>query len=215
MARTRAIPPVADPGRLERIETTPAGVGLMPGPAGRNGGAPVPPENPDSNRWFAEAVQPHAGALRAWLRAKFPALTDPENLVQESLARVWQQHEAAEVLSPKALLFTTARNLALDQLRRRQVVSLEAVAEIAELPVYEDTPSAADQAAHNQELEILTKAIQSLPDRCRQVLTLRKIYGLSQREIAAQLGITEHTVEAQIGTGMRRCAEFLARFGLP
>ena len=63
--------------------------------------------------------------------------------------------------------------------------------------------------------EILTKAIQSLPDRCRQVLTLRKIYGLSQKEIAASLGIAEHTVEAQVATGMRRCAIFLARFGLP
>ena len=117
--------------------------------------------------------------------------------------------------SGRALLFTTGRNLALDELRRRQIVTFESVTEIADLPVYEDVPTAAEAAAHHQELEILTKAIQSLPDRCRQVLTLRKIYGLSQKEIAARLGIAEHTVEAQIATGMRKCAEFLARFGLP
>ena len=175
----------------------------------------MPPETPDSRRWFADEVQPHAAELRAWLRGKFPALADADNLVQESLARVWQAHEAGPVQSPKALLFTTARNLALDELRRRQVVTFEPVAEIAELPVYEESPTAADQAAHNQELEILTQAIQSLPDRCRQVLTLRKIYGLSQKEIAARLGIAEHTVEAQVATGMRKCAAFLARFGLP
>ncbi|WP_157693730.1 RNA polymerase sigma factor [Opitutus sp. GAS368] len=160
-------------------------------------------------------MQPHAAELRAWLRGKFPALTDPDNMVQESLARVWQAHETGPVQSPKALLFTTARNLALDELRRRQVVTFDPVAEIADLPVYEDAPTAADQAAKNQELEILTKAIQSLPDRCRQVLTLRKIYGLPQKEIAARLGIAEHTVEAQVATGMRKCAVFLARFGLP
>jgi RNA polymerase sigma-70 factor (ECF subfamily) len=171
--------------------------------------------SPDSDRWFAEQVQPHAGELRAWLSGKFPAVADPDNLVQESLARVWQAHEGGPVQSPKALLFTTARNLALDELRRRQIVTFEPVAEIAELPVYADIPTAADQAAKNQELEILTKAIQSLPDRCRQVLTLRKIYGLPQKEIAAQLGIAEHTVEAQVATGMRKCAVFLARFGLP
>lgn len=175
----------------------------------------VPPENPDSPGWFAAEVQPHAAELRAWLRGKFPALTDPDNMVQESLARVWQAHETGPVQSPKALLFTTARNLALDELRRRQVVTFDPVAEIADLPVYEDAPTAADQAAKNQELEILTKAIQSLPDRCRQVLTLRKIYGLPQKEIAARLGIAEHTVEAQVATGMRKCAVFLARFGLP
>jgi RNA polymerase sigma-70 factor (ECF subfamily) len=173
------------------------------------------PSDSDSARWFAEQVQVHEGVLRSWLRGKFPALIDPDNLVQESLTRVWQARIAGKVSSPKALLFTTARNLALDQLRRRQVVGIDAIAEIADLPVFEDGPTAAETAAHNQELELLTQAIQSLPERCRQVLTLRKIYGLSQREIAAQLGITEHTVEAQIGSGMRRCAEFLARHGLP
>lgn len=172
-------------------------------------------EASDSAGWFTREVQPHAAELRAWLRGKFPALTDPDNLVQESLARAWQAHGTGAVQSPRGLLFATARNLALDELRRRQIVTFEPVAEIADLPVYEDAPTAADTAAKNQELEILTKAIQSLPDRCRQVLTLRKIYGLSQREIAAQLGITEHTVEAQVGAGMRRCAEFLARHGLP
>jgi RNA polymerase sigma factor (sigma-70 family) len=175
----------------------------------------VSPENPESARWFAEEVQPHAGELRAWLRGRYPALADPDNLAQESLTRVWQAHQAGPVRSPKALLFTTARHLALDELRRRQIVTFEPVAEIADLPVYEDNPTAADTAARNQELEILTKAIQSLPDRCRQVLTLRKIYGLSQKEIAARLGIAEHTVEAQVATGMRKCAVFLARFGLP
>ncbi len=191
--------------------------GSTPGGLGREDGRALPlsSDSPDSARWFAEEVQPHAAELRGWLRGKFPALTDPDNLAQEALTRVWKTHAAGPVPSPKALLFTTARHLALDELRRRQIVTFEAVTEIADLPVYEDNPTAADQAARNQELEILTQAIQSLPDRCRQVLTLRKIYGLSQREIAAQLGISENTVEVQVANGMRKCTVFLARRGLP
>ncbi len=169
----------------------------------------------DHTRWFAEEVQVHEAMLRAWLRGRFPALMDIDDLVQEAMTRVWQAHAAGPVTAAKAFLFTTAHNLAIDEMRRRQIVTFETVAEMGELPVYEDGPSAAESAARNQELELLTKAIQSLPDRCRQVLTLRKIYGLSQREIAAQLGLSEHTVEAQVGNGMRRCAEFLARLGLP
>jgi RNA polymerase sigma-70 factor (ECF subfamily) len=44
------------------------------------------------------------------------------------------------------------------------------------------------------------------------VLTLRRLYGLSQREIAARLGISENTVEHQVTIGVRKCTEFLARY---
>jgi RNA polymerase sigma factor (sigma-70 family) len=71
-----------------------------------------------------------------------------------------------------------------------------------------DVPQAVARA---QELELLTHAIQSLPTRCRQVLTLRKIYGLSQKEVAAQLGITENTVEAQGVIGLRKLTEYFER----
>ncbi len=166
-------------------------------------------------RWFAEQVQPHEPMLRAWLRGRFPSERDLDDLVQESFARLLKAHAAAPVANPKAFLFAIARNLALDRLRRRQLVSLEPLAEIAESSVLDDRLGVSEALGHRQELELLTQAIQSLPERCRQVLTLRKIYGLSQKEIAAQLGIAEHTVEAQVSNGIRRCAGFLARHGLP
>ena len=153
--------------------------------------------------------------LRAWLRSRFPTLTDPDDLVQETYARVLQARATSPIGSAKAFLFTTARNLALDHVRRQKIVGIDSLAEIDGLSVLEDEPRVSETVGHRQELELLTQAIQSLPERCRQVLTLRKIYGLSQKEIAAQLGISEHTVEAQVGNGMRRCAEFLAGHGLP
>ncbi len=172
-------------------------------------------ENPDPENWFAENVLPHEPALRAWLRGRFPSLPDADDIVQEAFARVWRAYAAGAIDSPKAFLFTTARNLAVDSFRRRKRAGLESLTEVDSENVLEDGPSVSETIGRKQELGILTQAIQSLPERCRQVLTLRKIYGLSQKEIAARLGISEHTVEAQVGIGVRRCAEFLARHGLP
>jgi RNA polymerase sigma factor (sigma-70 family) len=169
--------------------------------------------NPD--RWFTEEVLPHEAALRGWLRARYPMLHDIDDLVQESYGRVLRARAAAPIDSVKAFLFATARNLAFDHFRRHQIVGIDSLAEIEELSVLEDVPGVSETVGKQQELELLTQAIQSLPARCRQVLTLRKIYGLSQKQIAAELGISEHTVEAQVGNGVRRCAEFLARYGLP
>lgn len=175
----------------------------------------MPPENAEKALWFVDEVQVHKDALRAWLQGKFPESTDLDDIVQEALTRVWRAHANGTVASPKALLFTIAQNLVLDQLRRRQIIMMETITETTDLSVYDEGHTPAEATAHNQELELLTQAIQSLPDRCRQVLTLRKIYGLPQKEIALQLGISEHTVEAQVANGMRRCAEFLSRFDLP
>ena len=171
---------------------------------------------PESVRSFIDEVQAHREALRGWLRVRFPSITDTDNLIQESMSRVWRAMATDNVASsPRALLFATAHNMAIDHVRRERIVRIESVDGVRELPVPEDRPSPADTTARNQELELLTRAIQALPERCRQVLTLRKIYGLSQKQIAARLGISEHTVEAQVANGMRRCAHYLGRLGLP
>lgn len=168
---------------------------------------------PDA-RWFADEVQVHAAALRAWLRSRYPLVADPDNLVQESLMRVWRVGQSGTVRTPKALLFTTASHLALDELRRRKVVPFESFGDIDGESVIEEGVPAPESVAHREELELLTQAIQSLPPRCRQALTLRKL-GYAYKQIAAELGISERAVEAHLTKGLRACAKFLAGHGLP
>lgn len=169
----------------------------------------------EASDWYADQVHAHRETLHRWLQGKFSDGIDLDDIVQEAMTRVWSARLQGSVESPKALLFTVAHNLALDRLRRERIVSFEPITENDNSTVYEDGPSPAEAAAHQQELNLLTQAIQSLPNRCRQVLTLRKIYGLPQKEIAKQLGISENTVEVQVAIGMRRCAAFLSRFNLP
>lgn len=168
----------------------------------------------DTARWFAEEVQPHESSLRRYLRGVFPSLPDIDDLVQESYARLIRAREEGRVAHAKAFLFTTARNAALDIFRRRKVVSFEGMEHLPELAVAEDRPSAADAINKQQELEMLSAAVRDLPERCRQVLTLRLLYGMSQKEIAADLRISEHTVKAQLAKGMRRCADYFEQRGV-
>lgn len=149
--------------------------------------------------------------LRGWLRTQFARTLDVDDIVQEAYARVLQARESTFIASPKAFLFATARNVALMQLRHRCVERTKSLAEIDAPGIPDESSDVAGEVARAQELELLTQAIQSLPTRCRQILTLRKIYGLSQREVAAQLGLSEHTIEAQGTIALRKLAEFFER----
>jgi RNA polymerase sigma factor (sigma-70 family) len=161
--------------------------------------------------WFAEHVQPHEPMLRAWLRGRFPNEPDVDDIVQESYYRLLQARASGGVSSVKAFLFATARNLTIDRLRHRHVTRSEPLADNHELSVLDGADSVPEIVARNQELEMLTEAIQSLPDRCREIFTLRKVYGLSQKEIAKHLGLSENTVTAQITIGAKKCMAFLLR----
>lgn len=172
------------------------------------------PASRELTRWFAEEVQPHEPSLRSYLRSTFPSLSDVDDIVQEAYARLLRARAAAPIAYVKAFLFSTARNAALDLCRRRKVVAMESVGDWSGWFVYDDAPDAATAINRQQELGLLAEAVRALPDRCREVLTLRLLYALPHKEIAARLRISEHTVKAHLAKGMQRCAAFFEERGL-
>jgi RNA polymerase sigma factor (sigma-70 family) len=166
---------------------------------------------PDGNGWFSAHLQPHEPLLRAWLARGFGPRLAIDDVVQEAFLRVLQARGTGELQSPKAFLFATARNLALNQLRRHHVSRTDSLVEADCSSVLDERESIPENVARSQELALLTEAIQSLPDRCRQVMTLRIVYGLSQRVIGEKLGISDRTVAAQIAIGTTRCTHFVLR----
>tara|TARA_B110000305_G_C19074837_1_gene463415 strand:- start:215 stop:679 length:465 start_codon:yes stop_codon:yes gene_type:complete len=147
--------------------------------------------------------------LRGWLQNRFSNRIDVDDIVQESLLRVLKAKEVNDIKSPKAFFFATARNLALDVVRRSKVVQFDSLTENELSNVLDDAESVPESIARNQELEILTKAIQSLPSKCRRIFTLRKVYCMSQPEIAEKLGISVNTVATQLKIGVKKCSAFM------
>ena len=178
--------------------------------------SPSPAQDPDSAQWFAENLQPHEAMLRAWLKGQFGSGCDVDDLAQEAVVRVLQARLAGGgVRSPKAFLFATARNLALMRARRLAVAREDSLAEFDCSGIMDESVDVSHAVARAEELEMLTRAIQSLPARCRQILTLRKLYGLSQRETAAELGIAEHTVEIQSALALKKLNAYFKKHTAP
>ena len=171
----------------------------------------MPPADPATSRWFADHVQPHEAMLRAWLAQGFGPRLAVDDVVQEAFLRVLRAREAGELHAPKAFLFAIARNLALDQLRRHAVSRTDSLVEADFSNVLDDYASIPETVAREQERALLTEAIQSLPERCRQVMTLRMVYGLTQRVIGGKLGISDRTVAAQLAIGTKKCTDFMLR----
>ncbi len=165
-------------------------------------------------RWFREEIRPHERELRAYLRGRFPSLSDVDDLVQETYTRLLRARQLGHATLTRAYLFVVARNVALDLLRREQVVIVERIGEIDRLHLVEEGPDAAEKLSHSQELALLEEAMLALPPRCREVLTLRRIEGLSHREISQRLGIAEATVNAQLAIGLVRCRQYLCAHGV-
>jgi len=166
------------------------------------------------SQWFAERIQPHEQDLRAYLRGQFPTITDLEDIVQESYARLFRMHGQGGPTPGRAYLFVVARNVALDLFRRRIAAPFAPLADDGGSFVVEDKPDAAEITSRRQELALLAEAIDALPPRCREVLVLRRYHGLSYAAIGARLGIAENTVNAQLVNAMLRCRAWLRERGV-
>lgn len=168
----------------------------------------------DGHQWFRDEVHPHGGQLKSWLRGNFPAVRDVDDVVQESYLRVWKARLARPITRTKSFLFQVARHIALDLLRRGKRANTDYLGDLSDLGVTTGELSPLDALSHREKISLTVSALLALPDRCRQVFILRKFEGVSQKDIAARLGISERTVESQVTRGMKLFEAELRRQGL-
>lgn len=159
-------------------------------------------------RWFAREVLPHEADIRRWLAARVRGLTvcDVDEVIQETYARVWSV-DPARIVTIRAYLFVTARNIVGEAVRRSRIVSIEAMADIDNLNIVGDEITAERRLSGREEVERLHRALARLPAKCRQAFELKKFEELSQREIARRMGIAESTVEKHLAKALRMVLE--------
>jgi RNA polymerase sigma-70 factor (ECF subfamily) len=165
--------------------------------------------------WFSREILVYEDALVRYLTRTWHLRDDVFDLRQEVYMRVYEAAAQERPRVPKSFLFATARNLMADRIRRSRVVSIEARADLESLNILVDEMSPEHHASAQEDLRTLAWAFDQLPPRCREVVWLRRVENLSQREVAARLGICEAVVEKQMTKGMRRFADaFLGERGM-
>lgn len=163
--------------------------------------------------WFKREILIHEEALVRYLARCWPNAADIVDLRQDTYVRVYEAAAKSRPQSPKSFLFTTARHLMTDRVRRQRIVAIDAVGDLDTLHVMLDELSPEDRVSAHQELRRLAGAIDNLPPRCREVVWMRRVDDLPQKEVAARLGVTQKTVEKHVMRGMQLLAE--AMFGSP
>ena len=182
----------------------------------------MPPADAGQSRWFNEEVYRHDASLKNYLRHSFPNVRDVDDVVQESYLRVWRRQTLRPITqvtgsvkaSVKSFLFQVARRLAIDTLRRKNASPLEESADLASLHVLDPRAGVSDAVCSSQEFELMLEALTELPARCREVVMLRKLHGLSPTETATRLHIAEDTVHTLTRKGLQRVQEFLRYRGV-
>ena len=108
---------------------------------------------------------------------------------------------------PTAYLFRAVRNGAISVLRHEQVRARSDVLEPTEPRAVE---SAAERYERDELEHAVERAVDSLPDRCRLIFTMSRNHGLSRGEIAAALGLSVRTVDAQIARAFKLLRQRIA-----
>lgn len=137
-----------------------------------------------------------------------------EDIVQETYVKACQIDSAKTINCPQSFMFVTAKNLALDYVKKaenRLSSSIDDLTELNHIDFDPEQNEPCQTAISNSEFATFCEAVRHLPVACRRTFVLKKVYGYSQKEIAKSLNISQSTVEKHIATGIKRCMFYMQK----
>lgn len=161
------------------------------------------------------SFQEHYDDLLHFLTRRMNDRQRAADVAQETyLKLVTLDQQALPVRHARSFIFRVAGNLAIDALRRERRIAAnhgdsDQAGEVA-------CPAPAPEAAllARERLRILDQALLQLPDNARQALLLNRVEGLTQKQVAQQLGVSESMVAKYIGQALRHCRDWLKQAGV-
>jgi RNA polymerase sigma factor (sigma-70 family) len=140
---------------------------------------------------------------------------DVEDVAQEAYLKAYSTElDRGQIEQPKAFLFTIAKNLALNELNRKSRLVNRYIQDALPEDALESVLSVdtvENEMMAQQTLALYCNAVASLPYDCRRVYLLRKVHGLTHKEIAERLQMSRSSVEKHLRVGLEVCRDYMQR----
>jgi RNA polymerase sigma-70 factor (ECF subfamily) len=156
-----------------------------------------------------EAYLRHELSLKRFIRRFMRASPDVEDIAQETFLRAYTVERGRSIEQPKSLLFRIAKHVALSRLTRKSTQITEYIEDLDDSTVITAGHSAEEELSAQQILGLHCDAVAQLAPKCREAYLLRKVHGLSHKEIAARMGIAVSTVEKHLIKGLEECDRYV------
>jgi RNA polymerase sigma-70 factor (ECF subfamily) len=147
--------------------------------------------------------------LVRYISRYFRKTQEAEDVVQEAFVKVIEAQREREIQSPKAYLYQTARNMAFTQQSTKAFKLTDMVGDVFPESDLLLTKSMEEQYEVRENFEVYCRAVRSLPVKCRRAFVLCRVYGYSQKEVAAHMGVGVKAIEGHLARATRRCMDFM------
>lgn len=133
---------------------------------------------------------------------------DVEDIIQETYVRMCKVENKTLIKDSESFMFRTARNLALDYLKRAETRLTSGVDDVDEILLEEYDPTFG-QIASDEEFGLFCAAIRELPKQSQRAFILKKVYGYSLKEIMLEMDLGQPTVESHIVSATKKCVQYM------
>jgi len=156
----------------------------------------------DANRSVLGIFKRYQSSLKYFISTYLVNPQDIDDVCQETFLRTYKSSLESEVLKPKSFMFRVAKNLIVSDFRKASTQLNEYVEDIDLVDAKLELDDLENNALAQEKLGVMCEAIAGLPNKCRQVVVMRKVYGLATKDIAKRMNISTITVSNYITKGM-------------
>lgn len=165
----------------------------------------------DTSDTISEAFVKHESFLKRFLARFLSRPQDIDDVVQDTFLKAFQAEKKQTIQSPKAFLFRVARNTALTTLTKKSRQIVQYIESYESIEIANDETSVEEQAIAKQRLGMFCQSALEMTPRCRRVFLMAKVYGLSYKEISAELDMSVSAVEKHVAKGLDICNMYMKR----